>query len=169
MPITYDIGIDFDAFRGRLNFTGDIYEKNTVDMFVVGAEIPAVAGYAAPKGNNANMRTRGFEVSLGWQDGFMVAQKRFHYNVKLSLWDSRSIITKYTSKNNILPTLYAESYYEGMEIGDIWGYYVEGLFASDEEAQAWWLTAQSDTFWSGDCRVSAPAVFNSHTLLLPLT
>lgn len=147
---TYDIGLDFDALGGRLNFTGDIYQKNTTDMYVVGAEIPAVAGYSAPKGNNADMRTRGFEVSLAWQDGFMLGGKRFNYNVRASFWDSQSVITKYTAKNNILPTLYSNSYYEGMTLGEMWGYHVDGLFATDEEAQAWGKTAQVNTFWSGD-------------------
>ena len=119
-------------------------------MFVTGAELPAVTGYSAPYGNNADMRTRGFEVSLGWTDSFRMANKPFNYSVRLSLWDSKSIITKYTSKSNTLPTLYANAYYEGMELGEIWGYHVVGLFATDEEAQEWGLKAQEKTFWSGD-------------------
>ena len=49
-----------------------------------------------------------------------------------------------------MPLIYANSYYEGMEIGEFWGYHVDGLFASDEEAQDWGLTAQSISFWSGE-------------------
>lgn len=149
---TYDLGLDIDMLDGRLSFTGDIYNKETTDMYVVGAEIPAVAGYSAPKGNNADMRTRGFETSIAWRDGFQLAEKRFNYNVRLSFWDSKSKITKYTAKTNILPSIYSTSYYEGMELGEIWGYQVEGLFATDEEAQAWGNTAQWNTFWSGDNR-----------------
>ena len=37
-----------------------------------------------------------------------------------------------------------------MELGEIWGYHVVGLFATDEEAQEWGLKAQEKTFWSGD-------------------
>ncbi|QBQ43065.1 TonB-dependent receptor [Sphingobacterium psychroaquaticum] len=147
---TTDLGLDIDLFQGRLNFVADIYEKNTTNMFVVGAEIPAVAGYTSPKGNNADMRTRGFELALGYKDKFNLNGENFNYHVKLALWDSKSIITKYTSKTNTLPTLYSNAYYEGMELGEIWGYHVEGLFATDEEAQAWGVTAQSKTFWSGD-------------------
>ena len=58
-------------------------------MFVTGAELPAVTGYSAPYGNNADMRTRGFEVSLGWTDSFRMANKPFNYSVRLSLWDSK--------------------------------------------------------------------------------
>ena len=147
---TTNLGLDVNLLNNRLSFVGDIYQKETTDMFVTGAELPAVTGYSAPYGNNADMRTRGFEVSLGWTDSFRVANKPFNYSVRLSLWDSKSIITKYTSKSNTLPTLYANAYYEGMELGEIWGYHVVGLFATDEEAQEWGLKAQEKTFWSGD-------------------
>ena len=147
---TINLGLDVNLLNNRLSFVGDIYQKETTDMFVTGAELPAVTGYSAPYGNNADMRTRGFEVSLGWTDSFRMANKPFNYSVRLSLWDSKSIITKYTSKSNTLPTLYANAYYEGMELGEIWGYHVVGLFATDEEAQEWGLKAQEKTFWSGD-------------------
>ena len=125
---TINLGLDVNLLNNRLSFVGDIYQKETTDMFVTGAELPAVTGYSAPYGNNADMRTRGFEVSLGWTDSFRVANKPFNYSVRLSLWDSKSIITKYTSKSNTLPTLYANAYYEGMELGEMWGYTVAGLF-----------------------------------------
>jgi len=147
---TKDLGLDVDLFAGRLNFVGDIYEKTTSDMFVVGAEIPAVAGYAAPRGNNADMVTKGYELSLAYKGDFAVKSDRLNFNVRLAFWDSKSKITKYTSKTNTLPTLYSTAYYEGMNLGEIWGYQVDGLFATDEEAQEWGVNAQSRTFWSGD-------------------
>lgn len=147
---TQDLGLDIDILRGKLSFVGDIYKKTTSNMFVVGSEIPAVAGYAAPKGNNADMVTKGFEVALNFKDELNLSGDKFHYRIGLSLWDSKSKITKYTSKTNTLPTLYSNAYYEGMELGEIWGYHVDGLFATDAEAQEWGVKAQSRTFWSGD-------------------
>ncbi len=147
---TIDLGVDINLFKNRLAIVGDIFEKNTTDMYVVGAEIPAAVGYSAPKGNNADMRTRGWELSLAWNDSFQLAGKSFNYNARFALWDSRSFITRYTSKTNYVPLIYANSYYEGMEIGEFWGYHVDGLFASDEEAQDWGLSAQSISFWSGE-------------------
>lgn len=134
---TYDAGIDLDLFNGKLNLTADYYRKYTTDMFVVGEELPAVAGYAPPKGNYADMKTNGWEVAVGWHDKLLLKDKPFSYNVKLSLWDSRSWITRYTSTTKTLPTNYDTKYYEGMEIGELWGYEVLGLFETDEEAAAW--------------------------------
>lgn len=147
---TINLGLDINVLNNRLNFVGDIYSKTTSDMFVVGAEIPAVAGYSAPYGNNADMNTKGIELSLGWNDHFQLAGKPFNYSVRVSYWDSKSKITKYTAKTNTLPTLYANSYYEGMELGEIWGYHVLGLFQSDEEALDYGTKYQKKTFWSGD-------------------
>lgn len=147
---TINLGVDVNMFNNRLNFVGDIYKKATTDMFVVGAELPAVAGYAAPYGNHADMMTNGMELSLGWQDSFRVANRPLNYSVRLSFWDSLSKITKYTAKTNKLPTIYENSYYEGMTLGEIWGYHVLGLFETDEEALEWGAIKQKKTFWSGD-------------------
>ncbi len=37
-------------------------------MFTPGKEIPAVAGYTAPRGNYASMQTDGWELGVGWRD-----------------------------------------------------------------------------------------------------
>ena len=150
---TIDLGLDLNFFKNRLAITADVYWKNTTDMYVVGAEIPAVAGYSAPKGNNADMKTRGFEFSISWNDSFNLIDSPFSYNARFSLWDSRSFITRYTSKSNLLPLKYTSGrYYEGMELGEIWGYHCLGLFPTDEEAISYGLTYQEKTFWSGDQR-----------------
>lgn len=130
---TYNIGVDVDMFKGRLGLTFDIYRKNTTNMYVVGQELPAVYGNSAPKGNNADLRTNGWEASLSWRDHFYLAGKPFNWSVKASVWDATSKITKYTSTTNTLPTIYATHYYEGMTIGEIWGYEADGFFQSKED------------------------------------
>lgn len=130
---TYNVGLDMDMFKGRLGITFDLYRKNTTDMYVVSQELPAVYGNPAPKGNNADLRTNGWEASLSWRDHFNLAGKSFNYSIKASVWDATSKITKYTSTTNTLPTIYSTSYYEGMTIGEIWGYRCDGLFQSKED------------------------------------
>ena len=80
-------------------------------MYVVGDELPAVYGNNAPKGNNADMRTDGWEISLGWRDRVMVAGSPLKYHVKAALWNAKSKITKYTATTNTLT-----SYYKGKEV-----------------------------------------------------
>ena len=97
-------------------------------MYTVGVSLPAVYGTAAPKGNNASLKTNGWELSVGWRDSFRLAGKEFRYGVKAMVWDSRTWVTKY-----INPTGNLDDYYEGMELGEIWGYRVEGLFRDQDD------------------------------------
>ena len=46
---TYDLGLDFEAFNGRLNFSADIYRKKTTDMYVVGEELLPYSATAPPR------------------------------------------------------------------------------------------------------------------------
>ena len=127
----YDLGLDMAFFGNRLEFTGDIYMRNTLNMLIDGTKIPAVYGADAPKVNSANLTTRGYELALSWRDEFKLAGKPFGYNLKATVSDYRSYVTKYDNNPNKL----LSTYYEGQRIGDIWGFEVDGLFKSDEEAK----------------------------------
>lgn len=156
---TYDFGVDLDMFNNRLNLCFDIYRKNTTDMYVVGDELPAVYGNSAPKGNNADMRTDGVELSISWKDHVMVGGSPLHYSVKAAFWDNHSKITKYTSTTNTLPTIYSTQYYKGMDVGEIWGFKVAGYFQNNEDvanspSQSWFTNYNGGgTVWeAGDLK-----------------
>jgi TonB-linked SusC/RagA family outer membrane protein len=119
---TANIGFDLSAFNYRLEITGDRYQRNTTGMFTKGYTLPEVFGAAVPKGNNADLRTSGWELSVAWNDA-VGHKKPLRYGIKLTLADNRTVVTKY---NNPLKTL--DDFYEGMVIGEIWGYVTEGLF-----------------------------------------
>ena len=129
---TYDIGIDADFLHSRLSFSGDIYRRNTTDMIVVGPELPALYGASSPKGNYGALKTDGWELTLSWRDQFNVAGKPLEYSIKGSLWDSRTWVTEYGSTTHTL-----WGYYEGKEIGEIWGFRTDGIFRDNEEANNW--------------------------------
>lgn len=130
---TWDIGLDMDLLHSRLSVSADYYIRNTKDLYSSGPELPAMLGAATPKGNYGELKTRGWEVTLAWRDAFKLAGKDFTYSVKGSLWDSRTWVTKFYSETRSLYGLY-----EGMELGDIWGFRTDGLFMSNEEAAAWY-------------------------------
>jgi hypothetical protein len=129
---TYDIGIDADFLHSRLSFSGDIYRRNTTDMIVVGPELPALYGASSPKGNYGALKTDGWELTLSWRDQFNVAGKPLEYSIKGSLWDSRTWVTEYGSTTHTL-----WGYYEGKELGEIWGFRTDGIFRDNEEANNW--------------------------------
>ena len=127
----YNIGLDASLFNSRLDFTAEAYIRDTKNMLVQGNALPSVYGADAPKENSADLRTRGYEISAGWRDSFKLAGKPFNYSIRASLSDYDSHITRYA--NN--PDKRLNDYYVGQRIGDIWGFVVDGLFATDEEAK----------------------------------
>jgi len=127
----YNVGLDIAAFNNRLEFTAEAYIRDTKDMLTAGMKLPAVYGASAPKMNNADLRTKGFELSLSWRDAIQLAGKPLSYSIRGTLSDFRSYITKYDNNPNHL----LSDYYDGMRIGDIWGYEVTGFFKTDQEAQ----------------------------------
>lgn len=120
---TTNVGIDLGMFNNRLNFTADAYIRNTTDMFTVGLTAPATFGAAVPKGNYADLRTKGWEASVSWSDLIGNSSKPVRYNVRLTIADNKSKITRYNNPDKLL-----SDYYEGQTIGEIWGYETEGFF-----------------------------------------
>ena len=134
---TIDGGIDLSMFSGRLNFTGDVYVRKTLNMYTVGPTLPDVYGASSPKGNFAEMTTRGFEITLGWDDAIKLGGHPFKYGVHATLADYYSVIDKY---NNALKSLsnnaYNTSYYEGMVLGELWGFECDGLYQNQAQIDA---------------------------------
>lgn len=130
---TYDVGMDMDVLNSRLSFSGDYYVRNTTDLYIAGPEIPAIFGASTPKGNYGALQTRGWEFTVSWRDTFKLAGKDFNYSVKGSVWDSRTWVTKYYNESG---SIY--NYYEGKELGEIWGFRTDGYFLSNAEAAAWY-------------------------------
>lgn len=129
---TYDVGLDFDILKSRLSFSGDYYVRNTTDLITVGYELPQIYGASAPKGNFAALQTKGWEATLSWRDSFKLAGKDFNYSIKGSIWDTRTWVDEYTSTSGDIL-----DYYTGKELGEIWGFRTDGIFRSNEEANAW--------------------------------
>lgn len=125
---TLNLGFDLSALKNRFTTSFDWYRRDIKDMLTQGVQLPSVFGAEEPQENAADLRTKGFELSLKWKDEFNIGSKRFNYNVGFILGDSRTHITKFDNPNGNI-----EEYYVGQEIGEIWGYTVEGFFQTDEE------------------------------------
>lgn len=135
----WDLGLDLSFLNNRLSFTGDYYVRDTKGMLTDGLALPGVYGADVPEMNNADLRTKGYELSLNWNDQFTLFGRPFRYSIGVNLSDYNSKITKFENNPNKLLSYnddgkYYNYYYPGMNIGDIWGYTIDGLFQSDEEA-----------------------------------
>lgn len=135
---TLDVGLDLSMFKGRLEFVFDWYQRRTYNMYTKGPTLPDTYGADAPKGNYADMHTNGWELSLTWHDSFNLWNAPFNYGIKFTLADSRAFIDRYFN-----PTKDIRDYYEGYEIGDVWGWRVEGLFQSQEQIDTYWTDIET--------------------------
>lgn len=127
---TLDVGLDVGFLRGRLDITADFYRRWTLNMYTPGPTLPDTYGASTPKGNYADLHTDGFELSVGWHDSFNLAGKPFNYNIKATLADSRAWIDKY---NNPTGTIHDRELRAGAEVGELWGFVVNGLFQTQDE------------------------------------
>lgn len=127
-----NIGIDMAFLDNRIMFTGEAYIRDTKNMLTTGKALPSVYGASAPKTNNADLRTQGYELSMTYRDQFKLFGKPFEYSATATFNDFIGYITKFDN-----PTRSLTTYYEGMRYGEIWGYTTDGYFATDEEAAAY--------------------------------
>lgn len=130
---TFDIGLDLGLLNNKLTLAADYYIRWTKNMYTQGPTLPDIFGAPSPKGNYADMRTKGYEVSIAWNDRFLLAGKTFNYHIKATLADYQSIIDKYNNDTKSLGKTNYPDYYEGMKIGEIWGYVCNGLWQSQED------------------------------------
>ena len=157
---TYDVGLDLDFFDNRLSFTGDYYRRYTSNMYTQSVALPSVYGTTPPKGNNAKLRTDGWELSLSWRDQFTLGGKPFGYSVKAMVWDSQSTVLEYINDTGSLGTVSGyisnggtpSQYYVGMKLGEIWGYTVAGLFKDQADID----NAAVQTFNQGEDKITRP-------------
>ncbi len=62
-----NVGLDIGAFQNRLTGTLDVYQRNTRNMLGPSVDIADLYGASPPLSNNADLRTRGWELSLNWR------------------------------------------------------------------------------------------------------
>ena len=112
---TTDFGLDFAFFKGALYGSFDWYRRDTRDILSQSVNLPAVLGETAPLQNVGSMHTNGWEFQIGYKGGI---GRDFNYSVGFNISDYRSFVDHINfNEDKSLSYLY-----EGMELGEIWGY-----------------------------------------------
>lgn len=135
---TQNLGVDLTLFKNRLSVVFDIYRRDTKGMLTAGQQVPAVLGTSVPRINSADLRNKGWELTIGWNDQLA---NGLRYNASLGLSDYKAYITRYQNNPNGL----ISDYYVGRRIGEVWGYTTEGYFTTDAEA----ATINQSALWAG--------------------
>ncbi|MCD7710058.1 MAG: SusC/RagA family TonB-linked outer membrane protein, partial [Porphyromonadaceae bacterium] len=110
--ITYDLGVDFSAFKERLKLTIDYYYKRTNDM-LFSSDLPAYTGYSTEYQNIANMQNQGIEIQVVSDN---MVRPNFKWQTILNLTHNSNKILKLNFEGNQLDQAnssykyYAEGY-----------------------------------------------------------
>lgn len=126
---SWNIGLDWGMFNNRLTGSFDYYIRYTDNMVGPAPELPEILGINAPKTNNCDLKTSGWELQIGWNDRL---NNGLGYGIRFMLSDAKTMIESYPSNN----TNSIDSYLAGHEIGEIWGFETVGLAKNGEEMQA---------------------------------
>ena len=128
---TINFGTDIGLFNDKFFTSFDYYVRETSGMLTQGQELPGVLGTGVPRQNSADLKTKGWELSVNYKDQFNIADKPFRFDAKVVLSDSRARITKFQNDQRLL-----SNYFEGYEFGTIYGLEGDGLFKSQAEIDA---------------------------------
>ncbi|WP_215223917.1 SusC/RagA family TonB-linked outer membrane protein [Echinicola shivajiensis] len=123
-----NIGVDAGFMENRLNLTVDWFNRVTADMVGPALSLPYQLGSAAPRTNNAELSTKGYEIVLSWKDN---PSTNFGYNASVSLGDNRSKILKYRNDEGLI-----DNWYAGKRVGEVWGFESDGLIQTEGEEMA---------------------------------
>jgi TonB-linked SusC/RagA family outer membrane protein len=140
---TLDFGLDLAVLNNRLNGSFDWYQRDIIGLITRGVTLPAILGANSPETNNADIRNRGFEISLNWRDQFTVANKPFNYSVFANLSDYTGVVTKYSNPSGLI-----SDWHVGQKMGEIWGYTTDHIIIDQSEADALNQTGAQKQFGS---------------------
>ena len=138
----YNVGLDARFLRQRLSLTLDGYIKSTKD-WLVQAPIRATAGTGGPVINGGDVKNKGIEVGLSWNDNI---GRDFTYGVGANFAYNHNEVGNIPTLDGIIHGkdnqifTNAEEFYRaenGHAIGYFWGYKTAGLFQNQKEINDW--------------------------------
>ncbi len=130
MSSTIDFGVDLGLLDGKISIEADYFQKTTKNILVQ-LPIPLVLGGVAPPFENiGEMSNNGFEFIVNF-DNHRFERNQLGFNVGGNLTYIDNKVTKFQGGNSP-DQLYLIR--EGYSYRSLYGYNVDGIYQSDEEA-----------------------------------
>ena len=127
---TSNVGLDATLFSSKLDVTFDYFIKRNSDMLIP-VTYPSLLGAQAPYSNSGNLKTWGFEATLGWKGE--VGGLRYRTSVSLS--DAKNKVVNYGGQDTYdLGLNYVR---QGYPINTYFGYVFDGLIRTQAELDAY--------------------------------
>ena len=126
------IGLDAGFFEGRVSMSLDYYQKYTYDL-LLSTPISSTTGFELTTLNVGNVENRGVDLEISSFNTSATSAVKWNSSLNFSI--NRNKVTKLATDNdvNLGSGLILR---EGEAIGTFYGYQFEGIFQSNEEADA---------------------------------
>ena len=136
---TWNFGLDFSLFNGRLSGSLEYYSQKTNDI-LLDVSMPSTSGVSSYTGNIGNTENKGWELTL---NGIIIDNKNgWNWEAGINLYANRNKLTKLTGADIVKPdgTIEKERdegnrWFVGYPIDVIYDYERIGLWQAGEEAQ----------------------------------
>ncbi|CAM4075851.1 TonB-linked outer membrane protein, SusC/RagA family [Pedobacter westerhofensis] len=124
-----DLGLDIAFLNGRIELSGDYYNKVTKDLIYF-VQQPATTGYGGAYKNLGSIRNRGMELTLNTQN---IVGRDFKWNSSINFSVNRS---KVLDINHDIIYPWGGRIIEGGPLNEFFGYVREGVWTADQAAEA---------------------------------
>ena len=132
--INKNIGVDATLLSNKLNFSFDYFIKRNKNMLIP-VTYPSLLGATAPSSNAGELKTWGFEATVGWNDKIGDVQ----YSAKLLFSDAQNEVVNYGGEDNYvlglntLKNWWDPHIREGDPLDSYYGYVFDGIIRTQKE------------------------------------
>ena len=125
---TWNFGLDFSLFKGRLSGSLEYYIQKTKDI-LLDVSMPSTSGVSSYTGNIGKTENKGWELAL---NGIIIDNKNgWNWEAGINLYANRNKLTELASGEERDE---ANRWFVGHPIDVIYDYEYDGLWQADEEA-----------------------------------
>ena len=147
---TWNLGVDFSLWKGKLNGSVEGFIRDTKDMLLT-VKGPAWTGniYDA-QANVGKVRNKGIEIQLGHQNRI---GKDFSYSIDGNISFIKNELTALNGGDIVRDGDGIRLSNQGLPLYTFWGYKYQGIYKTDEEAaEAMWGYGDAQPYHAGDAK-----------------
>lgn len=135
---SYNLGLDWSMFGGRLAITADAYYSRTTDL-LLSVQVANQTGYSSHLRNLGKVSNRGYELTLDTKN---IVKKHFTWSTTLTFSHNSQRVEDIGSKD-FVPTLTSPGnngymmygYVKGYPLNSLWGFKYGGVWKGDDERE----------------------------------
>jgi TonB-linked SusC/RagA family outer membrane protein len=142
----YNLGLDFQLFKGRLGGSVDVYTSKTNDL-IMSRGLPPVTGYTSTVYNVGKTANRGVDILLSTVN---ISKRDFTWNTTFNAsWQKEHIVSLSNGKQNDI----ANVWFIDQPINVVYGYKALGLWQSKDAGEMAKFNANGNAFTAGSIRI----------------